>query len=173
MDSLGIIFPGVPKMNGNFTEDTIRNTWVLIAIVLRVESFWKIVEKNPLRTSDWHGWMLVYLYKTYFYSKKRQAKNDPFKFRFISSVVKFFEKVKCSNLRTTVTELNGVYYFHGNDDLRIDLNTDTDHDIGLSIMDNICSNIEFPESIKVIIVDDIKSSMDISSDTLLKIGNYT
>ena len=37
------------------------NLWTLATLVCRIEALWKIICDTDLRTSEWNGWMLVYL----------------------------------------------------------------------------------------------------------------
>jgi len=138
----GIIFPKTPNFHSN--EVDTRYIWTLATMLIRVESLWQSVCKVPFFTSQWHGWMLVYLTKNCFNyaSIHRQAKNDPFKLRYISSAEKIIDKISLLDERSFeiyMNELNEVYYC----EMEIENN-----EIHINFDDN-----ENVESIQIIIVD--------------------
>ena len=73
--------------------------WTVAALLSRVEILWRLISnKVTLRTSNWHGWLLVYLYKHCFNeSSRRQAKSDPFKMKYMRSIESLLVKVGGQN----------------------------------------------------------------------------
>eukprot|EP00957_Ditylum_brightwellii_P093204 7096894-Ditylum_brightwellii.AAC.1 len=67
MTSHGAYFEAVPpvKSSGSKSAKSIL-IWSLFCMLTRVEKVWQLLEKVDMRTSDWHGWVLVYLAKNYF-----------------------------------------------------------------------------------------------------------
>jgi hypothetical protein len=93
MSDYGVRFAKVPILqNRNIST---KLTWTVAALLSRVEILWRLISnKIELRTSNWHGWLLVYLFKHCFNeSSRRQAKGDPFKIGYIRSIDSFLDKV--------------------------------------------------------------------------------
>lgn len=79
MTNYGVIFPTTPKIRS-------PNIWILSALLIRIEALWRIIDKIELRTSQWHGWILVLLTKKCFKpGRTKQMKSDPFKYKHIKS----------------------------------------------------------------------------------------
>ena len=80
-----------------FTSDSVYTglTWIVAALLTRVEPLWHEIATNiEFHTSQWHGWMLVYLTKHCFNEgKHRQSKHDPFKLLYMNTIDRFVEKV--------------------------------------------------------------------------------
>ena len=100
MNSHGVIFSKVPSFKSKDTDT--RVVWTVAVLMCRVETLWQIISRVELHTSRWHGWMLVYLTKQCFNNvSKRQKKNDPYKYQYISTVTRLLEN--CSTINSTVS----------------------------------------------------------------------
>lgn len=131
----GVIFPKLPKFANN-NIDT-RLIWTVATLLSRVEALWQIVTKVDMKTSQWHGWMLVYLTKHCFNEGgRRQSRVDPFKLSFINTIVRLHEKTQQADLRSYFHDLNGVLF--------VDFSTDDDgkFNLVLHIISPSC-NISF------------------------------
>ena len=97
MTEYGVRFAKLPVLT-NRNHDT-RLIWIVAALLSRIEILWRLISnKVVLRTSNWHGWLLVYLYKHCFNeSSRRQAKSDPFKIGYIRSIDSLLIKVGGQN----------------------------------------------------------------------------
>ena len=94
-NSHGVTFGKVPNFTNNIDTYIL---WTMATLIFWVEPLWKIICEVPLYTSEWYGWMLVYLSKNCFnYGERRQTKKDPFKFIYINSVERLLEKVPIYN----------------------------------------------------------------------------
>ena len=49
---------------GNIVDT--KMIWKIPALLISVETLWKLTEEVELRTSNWYGWLLVYLWNIYF-----------------------------------------------------------------------------------------------------------
>ena len=102
-----------------------------------------MVCKGPFITSEWHGWMLVYLTNQCFNtaSQYRQNRKDPFKYKYISSVERILEKVDHPTYTDLQYYLNGFSEIHyceleaDNDELHITF--DGLNDIKIIVVDQI------------------------------------
>ena len=61
MTSYGVIFQTVPLFSSSSVDTS--PLWTLATLLSRVEYVWKIICDTDLCTSEWYGWMLVYLEK--------------------------------------------------------------------------------------------------------------
>ena len=122
------------------------NIWTLATILSRVEPLWEIVCNVPLSTSEWHGWLLVYLTRNCFNlaCQNRQGKNDPFRYKYISTVEKILQKVVWSTMLDLKAYLNGfsdvMYYAFDRDINETPLNfvnAKNGDDINVIIIDRI------------------------------------
>ena len=109
MTNHGVIFTNPPIFDkcGNT-----RMIWTLSVILVRVEALWKEVGlTNPLRTSDWQGWLLVYLtFQCFNEGQRRQHKNDVFKLEYVSKYESLIEKVQIYEELNQYFELNPKVY---------------------------------------------------------------
>ena len=64
MTSYGVIFPKFSLFPSS-NEDT-GNLWTLVTLLCIVEALCKLICDNDICTSEWRGWILVYLMKYYF-----------------------------------------------------------------------------------------------------------
>jgi hypothetical protein len=115
MTSHGVVFPKVPMLTSNDIDTSL--IWTVAALLCRVEPLWKIVCQVELRTSNWHGWMLVYLTKHCFnQGSRKQSRNDPFKMKFMNTIIRFRDKVQHAELNDYFRNLNKVFYCNLIDD---------------------------------------------------------
>ena len=71
-NSHGVKFAKVPSFSNNVDTCII---WIVASLLLQVEQLWRIICNVPLYTSEWYGWMLVYLTKNCFnYGERRQGR---------------------------------------------------------------------------------------------------
>lgn len=125
MSDYGIRFNKVPILHNRY-ENT-RLIWKVSVLVSRVESLWRMISNYyELRSSNWHGWMLAFLYKKCFnQGNSRKSKTDPFKSSI--SIERFREKVQRHRLSSYFKdELLPEIYF-------IDLPTDFDGELLLNL----------------------------------------
>ena len=109
MTSHGVTFPKLPKFV-NYSIDT-RLIWTVAALLSRVEALWQVITKVEMKTSQWHGWMLVYLTKHCFNEgMRRQCRADPFKLKFIDTIDRLYEKIRQVDLRSYFDDLDDIFY---------------------------------------------------------------
>ena len=68
--------------------------WIVAVLMSRVETLWHEIATNiELHTSQWHGWMLVYLTRICFNEgNRRQSPSDPFKQSYMLNIEDFVNK---------------------------------------------------------------------------------
>ena len=139
MTTYEVIFPKVPNFCCNVVDR--RNIWTLAALLCRIETLWKLTTEVSLYTKKWHGWMLVYLTKQCFNwaEQYQQAKKDPFKYKYISTVQRLVETLTSpdhSDLKDYLADLNQVYYYESqnNDDNLNDILNDIDGDFDIKVI---------------------------------------
>ena len=110
MTNHGVIFTNPPIYSSK--EFNTRMIWILSVILVRVEALWKEVAlTNPLRTSDWQGWLMVYLISQCFNEGScQQHKNDVFKLEYVSNYEGLIEKVQIYEELNQYFELNPKVY---------------------------------------------------------------
>ena len=70
-----------------------------------------------MRTSIWHGWMLVFLSKQFFgQGTSCQDKNGVFKNKMVNTNKSMADKIMVINLREAFKDVHGVYYFDSIDE---------------------------------------------------------
>ena len=108
-DTYGAYFHAVPYCNASNANTSM--IWIVSSLLTRLESLWQsVIEMDEgLFQSKWHGWMLTYLTKKCFSNSKncRTQKTDPFKFSYINTHKKLFEKV--GNQLTKDTEIATIF----------------------------------------------------------------
>ena len=114
-----VIFPKVPNFKSTNTNTQL--IWTISGLISRVESLWQVIDKVELKTSQWYGWLMVYLTKQCFdRGGRRQNGKDPFKYKFISTVEKITEKINEINselnLASAFEEINSVRYYDLSED---------------------------------------------------------
>lgn len=103
MDSFGARFPPVPNLktprNHDISEEEKMILWTLICLLSRIEKLWLLTQNCNLKTSQWHGWLLVYITSQCFSNiSLRQAHRDPFRKIKVSSVKKIINRIRYAGL---------------------------------------------------------------------------
>ena len=84
MSVYGVMFPKLPSFKvSNRNTSTI---WAVASLLTRIEILWQLIDGiDKLKSSQWYGWMLVYLMKNCFSNvgDRRQVKLDPFKNKYM------------------------------------------------------------------------------------------
>ena len=88
----GVIMAQIPPLNSTAVYTGLN--WIVSVLMTRVETLWHEIATNiELHTSQWHGWMLVYLTSNLFNEgNRRQGQNDPFKQCHMSNIEQFVNK---------------------------------------------------------------------------------
>ena len=92
LNDYGARFPSIPAFNSNVHHTELL--WTLSALLTRSETLWQLTVHLELRTSRWHGWLLIYLTKQCFPNiARRQDTKDPFKSNQVRTIPRIMEKV--------------------------------------------------------------------------------
>ena len=154
-NSFGARFPVVPRFNIRscetdlFPKTASISIWIISCLMAKIEFFWSAVSKVRMRTSRWHGWLLVKLTDMCFSNiSSRQDRKDPYKKHMISSVSDTL--TRCDIVGPDFTDylslVDGVIWFSNSTFENFD-QVDTDNDI--IILYDYIYNDEFSEYIEV------------------------
>lgn len=136
MTKEGTMFPTIPQLRSQRTNT--KTIWTLATVISRVEALWRNIEKVPLITSRWHGWMLSYLTaKCFNQGGRKQAHTDPFKINKIK-VDKLVEKIGEWELYDYFTDTPHVKYHDISESSYISLPTENDT-TNVIIVDKFCT----------------------------------
>ena len=92
LNDYGARFPSIPAFNSNVHHTELL--WTLSALLTRSETLWQLTVHLELRTSRWHGWLLIYLTKQCFPNiARRQDTKDPFKSNQVRTIPRIMEKI--------------------------------------------------------------------------------
>ena len=70
-----------------------KKLWQIVAIITQVEEVWYLCTKCVTRSTDWLGWILVYVTKKILHVKIRQHSKDPFKAVEVGNINKIRNKL--------------------------------------------------------------------------------
>ena len=131
-DAYGAMFVRVPSFNTSKVDSAkLSIMWSICALLTSIQSIWTKVEKyHDHRTSQWFGWVLVYLTKHCLSrTSRRQCKHNPFKLISMNTIEKFALKFqRCNTLKEAFADIievaaGGLVFF--------DLSENEAGDIGL------------------------------------------
>ena len=99
MTSYGARFPMIPSIRTRNSDgvSTVESMtlWTVLGLLSRVEKLWALATTYCTRTSQWQGWILVYLSNSCFKNISTiQDKRDPFRKIKVSSALKLINKVR-------------------------------------------------------------------------------
>ena len=108
-DAYGAMFARVPSFNTSKIDPAkLYIMWSICALLTSIQSIWTKVEKYyDHRTSQWFGWVLVYLTKHCLSRTSRhQCKSNPFKLISMNSMEKFALKFqRCNTLKESFADI--------------------------------------------------------------------
>ena len=97
MTSHGVIFPKVPVFQTLSLDSYL--IYIIFGLLCRIEKVWRSVFLVDLQTSNWNGWIFMYITRFFFsQEERRQYPNDPFKLIYVSTIDFFHEKVDLANI---------------------------------------------------------------------------
>ena len=103
-DGYGAQFPIVPKFGSSVCSTKIL--WILVSLLSSVKELWCILDNKKKKTTEWYGWMMVYVTKHCFSSIGiRTSRKCPFKFEHINTCPKILKKMDNLQLSFKNTEV--------------------------------------------------------------------
>ena len=123
MDSYGAMFSMFPCYKSRGSAINTSVIWIMSALLTSIQKLWSSVQNTELRSSNWHGWFLVYLTKHCFSNvNQRPSKVEVFKYNQVGTIERLHEKLGTDMLSEVFVDIEQVLFIDlmrndGNDTL--------------------------------------------------------
>ena len=160
MNTHGATFISVPSFSSSsrsVSSPKLCLCWSLSSLLLSCQELWTIISSQPMKTSLWYGWLLVYVTRnsTNLAKGRHANKKEVFKyFKYINTIEKLAEKINIETLDDAFSGIAQIFYANLIELMENDIGNDVSHYIDTILPLNMIDDVQ------ILIVDSFYVNID-------------